>query len=157
MTERIEYNGKIWDIPIVYTDNIIYDWAAGVFTGSEIKIRPMYKGRLGILEHEKEHALQFMMNRNHMLDYLTDPEYRYYCEIEAYKKTIKYSGYTDVSQIMWIVRAISENYEIDKNDEYTIDRLKVALNKRNKLKRANLKPLYAVIALMALIVIIVAI
>ena len=74
---------------VFYTDRFVPKGSRGCARGFVILIRPQYKDSdRGLLEHEKVHVRQFWTGGMivHSLRYLLSKQYRFECEVEAYKE-----------------------------------------------------------------------
>jgi len=110
---------------IIYTDNLpvgiggrceypfIPKW--GTCT---IKLRPNYKTDGGILAHELKHEEQYKRTFFHALLYKYSRKYRYRSELEAYTEQIREYGYTNIIQAQWIVKALTNKYNLKKQAFY---------------------------------------
>lgn len=77
-----------------------------------IEIKHKYKGDAGLLKHELKHAEQFKNNNFHIIRYTFCEDYRLKCELEAYAEQINEYKYTTVKQCDWIIKALSEKYDL---------------------------------------------
>lgn len=108
------------DYQIIYTDDLPKGFAGrceyplNPFGKCTIKIRPKYKNDKGLLEHELTHVKQWeKLNFIHVILYELNEEYRYRCELEAYKAQIKEYNYKDIRDAMWIVEALTKKYGLE--------------------------------------------
>jgi hypothetical protein len=77
---------------IFYTERFMKDWQGAAARGPFVTIREKYRDNRGLLEHELFHSLQWWMTLGlHSLLYLFVPKYRYWSEIWAYRRQLKYS------------------------------------------------------------------
>jgi hypothetical protein len=101
---------------IKYTDDIPENFA-GYARAWFIRIRPQYKDDRGLLEHEKVHVSQFWRSFGiHGFWYLLSKSYRLDCEVEAYKKQLKYAENREESR-GWFANRISTKYDLDITEE----------------------------------------
>ena len=119
-----------------YTDEIAFEFG-GLASGPLIRIRPKYKGDVGLLEHEKTHVRQWyavlaigllvcavmallvspafwtvsgVSPFLHQLLYRFVRPYRRWCEVRAYRKQIETGGYASNG---FAVDALVEKYDLD--------------------------------------------
>lgn len=102
---------KIFPSFVFYTDKFIGDKFAGKAFGNIVFIRPSQKDNIPLLQHELVHVKQFYRTFGlHGVFYKLSKKYRLKSEIEAYRVTIKYRGYTNQKQSEWIVDTLLNNY-----------------------------------------------
>lgn len=78
---------------IVYTEKLPKDWAGGWCFGPLILIRPKYKEDKGLHAHELFHSTQVWLTLGiHGILYSMIPKYRYWSEVCAYRRQLKYSN-----------------------------------------------------------------
>ena len=95
-----------------YTERFVPEGAGACARGPVIFIRPKYRGDFGIYKHELEHVKQSFIGLFifHALLYLLVPEYRLWCEVQAYKEQAKH--YTD-DRIPKFAGYISKYYRLN--------------------------------------------
>lgn len=109
----IKFIYKIIPIPVIFTNLFIGDFAGRSY-GFFILMRKDEKENNALLQHELTHCKQFYRTLGlHLILYSVWDKYRLNCEIEAYKKTIEYAGYTDQSQSEWIVKSLHKDYDLN--------------------------------------------
>jgi len=102
---------------IVYTDNLPQEWAGGWCYGPLILIRPRHKDNKGLLVHELFHSTQFWLTLGiHGILYLLIPKYRYWSEIWAYRRQLKYSPHS----AEWFSNVISTHYRLKVSEEQAL-------------------------------------
>jgi hypothetical protein len=102
---------------IRYTDKLPQDWAGGWCFGPLILIRPRHKDNKGLLVHELFHSTQFWLTLGlHGIFYSLVPKYRYWSEIWAYRRQLKYS----VGRETAFARAIAKHYNLDVTEEQAL-------------------------------------
>lgn len=73
-----------------YTDRLP-DGVAGKANGPIIRIRPKYRGDMGLLAHEREHVRQWLFTLGvHPILYALSREYRMWSEAKAYAEQIRH-------------------------------------------------------------------
>ena len=114
---KLEFIYKLIPIPVFYTDRFVI--LSGKSFGMFICIKPEFKDNIALLEHELVHCRQFYRTLCiHSILYKLSSKYRLNSEIEAYKATIEYSGYTEEIQSKWIVNSLLNDYDLDYTREY---------------------------------------
>lgn len=93
---------------------------AGITYGPVILIKKEYKDDKGLLAHEKVHANQWWTRGLlvHSLRYRFSKDYRYQCELEAYRKQLKYSPLHRQRFVSFIENSYGldhSNYKINKD------------------------------------------
>ena len=79
----------------------------------KIIINPKYLDDKGILNHELVHEKQYKRKWNHAAKYKFNKNYRFECELEAYKEQIKEYKYKDIKQCSWIIDALVNKYNLN--------------------------------------------
>lgn len=79
----------------------------------KIIINPKYLDDKGILNHELVHEKQYKRKWNHAVKYKFNKNYRFECELEAYKEQIKEYKYKDIKQCSWIIDALVNKYNLN--------------------------------------------
>ena len=116
---------KVLPAFIIYTNRFIDDGFSGKAFGNIILIKPHYKNDKCLLMHELVHVKQFYKTFGlHSVLYKLSEAYRLKCEIEAYTETIKCKEYTNENQFRWIVKSLSNNYDLS----YTYEEINKLLN-----------------------------
>lgn len=101
----------------IYTNKLPQDWAGGWCFGPIILIRPKYKDDKGLHVHELFHALQFWLTLGiHGILYSMIPKYRYWSEIWAYRRQLKYSP----GAKKWFAKMVSEHYKLDVTEKQAL-------------------------------------
>lgn len=98
---------------VIYTDRLKF-WQAGAANAMIVRIRPHYKNDEGLLAHELEHVKQAYRGILiiHALLYLFAPKYRFWAEVQAYRKQLTLSADKKTDSVKY-ARAISQKYRID--------------------------------------------
>lgn len=108
---------------IIYTQKGLKSWQGAVIKfplfpyfglgTCKIIINPKYSSDKGILNHELVHEKQYKRKWNHAVKYKFNKEYRFECELEAYKEQIKEYKYKDIKQCSWIIDALVNKYNLN--------------------------------------------
>lgn len=105
---------------IIYTDKLPKDWASGWCYGPVILIRPKHKNDKGLLEHELFHSIQFWLTLGfHGLLHYLIPKYRYWSEIWAYRRQLKYT----IGAETRFAQAISKYYNLNVSEKQALSDL----------------------------------
>jgi hypothetical protein len=108
-------------VVIVYTDKLPKDWADGWSYGPLILIRPAHKENKGLHVHELFHSAQFWLTLGiHGILYQILPKYRYWSEIWAYRRQLKYSPGSEQRYAEFI----STNYKLNVTIDQVLKDLK---------------------------------
>jgi hypothetical protein len=99
---------------VVYTEKLPKDWADGWCYGPVILIRPKHKENKGLHAHELFHSTQVWLTLGiHGILYYAIPKYRYWSEIWAYRRQLKYSP----DKAQYYATAITKNYNLNVSVE----------------------------------------
>lgn len=126
---------------INYTDKGLQNWQGAItkypifpFFGlgnPKIIIRPKYKDDKGILAHELKHVEQYKKDWLFLLKYKYSKEYRFKCELEAYKEQIKLYKYKDIKECSWLVDALVNKYNLNIPVKFIIKKVEEILQEGN--------------------------
>ena len=112
----IRFIYRVIPIPIIYKDSLVK--LAGKSYGVFIAIKESHRYNEALLQHELVHCRQFYRTLGlHGILTLVSKKYRLRAEVEAYKVTIEYKGYTEESEYEWIVDTLYTNYNLDTTKE----------------------------------------
>jgi hypothetical protein len=102
---------------IIYTDKLPADWADGWCFGPVVLIRPEHKDNKGLHAHELFHSTQIWLTLGiHGILYALVPKYRYWSEIWAYRRQLKYSAGKEKVYAKFVV----DNYNLDVTEEQAL-------------------------------------
>jgi len=102
---------------IIYTDKLPQEWAGGWCYGPIILIRPKHQDNKGLLVHELFHSTQFWLTLGiHGILYLLIAKYRYWSEIWAYRRQLKYSMGAEKR----FAQFISKHYKLKVTEEQAL-------------------------------------
>lgn len=102
---------------ILYTDRLPQDWAGGWCYGPLILIRPRHKDNKGLHVHELFHSTQFWLTLGmHGILYSFMPKYRYWSEIWAYRRQLKYAP----NSAEWFAQVIAKHYRLNVSEEQAL-------------------------------------
>lgn len=62
--------------------------------------------------HEKKHVEQYSKVFFHALKYRFFKKYRYKCELEAYRETMKVHKYKSLKDLDWIIQSLYKDYDL---------------------------------------------
>lgn len=101
----------------IYTEKLPKDWAGGWCYGPLILIRPKHKNDKGLYVHELFHSTQFWMTLGiHGILYHLISKYRYWSEIWAYRRQLKYSKGSEKH----FAQVISKHYRLNVTKEQAL-------------------------------------
>jgi hypothetical protein len=107
---------KIIPIPVFYVDSLPNGFA-GMSNGIFIRIDKDYKEDIGLLEHELVHCRQFfLLPVIHSILYKSSNSYRYWAELQAYRKQLEFSNNKE-SSVEHFAKFLSEKYGLDVSIE----------------------------------------
>jgi hypothetical protein len=119
---------------VVYSDKGLEEWQGAItkfplfpYFGlgqCKIIIRTKYLKDEGILKHELKHTEQYKKKWNHALKYKFNKNYRFECELEAYKEQIKEYKYTKIEQCSWIIDALVNKYNLNVPVAFIVQKIK---------------------------------
>lgn len=127
---------------INYTDTGLQEWQGAVtkypifpFFGlgtPTIIIRPKFENDKGILKHELKHIEQYKKDWFFLLKYKYSKDYRFKCELEAYKEQLIEYKYTDIKQAGWLIDALVNKYNLDIPVRFIIKKIEELIEEINK-------------------------
>lgn len=97
------------DLPEQYGGYCYFPWVPLIGT-CRIVIRPKYTHDIGLLNHELTHCKQYATNIFHGLLWAFSKKYRLKCELEAYRIQVETYGYTELSQVRWVIHMLVHKY-----------------------------------------------